>query len=108
MLTPAPSVPGLQTLRVTVRDGLAGVNRVIGVVRLRGTTPRTITAWVNAGTETWTVQHTLIANDEQRALLQRQLERLPCVVDVTTTTTDPAPEMPDPGPRVRSNAERGP
>ena len=88
MLTPAPSRPGLQTLRVTVRDGLAGVNRVIGVVRLRGTTPRTITASLTAGTETWTVHHTLIASDEQRALLQRQLERLPCVVDVTTRATD--------------------
>lgn len=98
MPTPSPSLPGLQTLRVTVRDGLAGVNRVIGVVRLRGTTPRTITASVSPGTQTWTVHHTLIADDEQRALLQRQIERLPCVVHVTTLTTDePASEMPNPG-----------
>jgi acetolactate synthase regulatory subunit len=85
MLAPEPSQAALQTLRVTVRDGLAGVNRVL---RLRGTTPRTITASVTAGTETWTVQHTLITTNDQTKLLQRQLQRLPCVVHVTTLTTD--------------------
>jgi acetolactate synthase regulatory subunit len=88
MLAPEPSQAALQTLRVTVRDGLAGVNRLIGVLRLRGTTPRTITASVTAGTETWTVQHTLITTNDQTKLLQRQLQRLPCVVHVTTLTTD--------------------
>ncbi|GGM94534.1 hypothetical protein GCM10009721_21070 [Terrabacter tumescens] len=72
---------------MAVRDGLAGVSRVIGVVRLRGTTPRTITATVTARTETWAVEHTFLANDEQTALLQRQLERLPCVVEVRILTT---------------------
>lgn len=79
-----------RVLRVTVCGGLAGVNRVVGLVRVRGTGPRSITAWVTAETDTWVVEHTLIANEERAALLQRQLERLPCVVAVQHGLADPA------------------
>lgn len=83
-----------QVLRVTVCDGLAGVNRVVNLVRVRGTEPRSITAWVTAETDTWIIEHTLIANEESTALLQRQLERMPCVVAVQYGLTNPA-ALPD-------------
>jgi acetolactate synthase regulatory subunit len=71
-----------RVLRITVCGGLAGVNRVVGVLRVRGTGPRSITAWVAAEADTWVLEHTLTANEERTALLQRQLERLPGVVAV--------------------------
>ena len=71
-----------RVLRVTVCDGLAGVNRVVGIVRVRGTGPRAIAAWATAEADIWVIEHTLIAHEERTALLQRQLERLPCVVAV--------------------------
>lgn len=91
-----------RVLRVTVRDGLAGVNRVVGLVRVRGTGPRSITAWVTSETDTWVIEHTLIANEELASLLHRQLERLPCVVAVQQCLAGPAvsPDGPQQGLRV--------
>lgn len=71
-----------QLLRLTVRDGLAGVNRVVGLLRHRGTKPQAITARVTSKTDTWVVEHRLIATEEQTALIHRQLERLPTVTAV--------------------------
>lgn len=79
-----------RVMRETVRDGLAGVNRVVGLVRVRGTGPRSISAWVTSETDTWIIEHTLIATEECTALLRRQLERLPCVVAVQHGLTEPA------------------
>ena len=93
-----------RVLHVTVCDGLAGVNRVVGLVRVRGTEPRSLTAWVTAETDTWVIEHTLIASEERTALLQRQLERLPCVVAVQHGLAGPAvslDELPQ-GSRVTS------
>jgi acetolactate synthase regulatory subunit len=76
-------------LRVTVRDGLAGVNRVVGLVRVRGSGPRSITAWVTSEADTWVIEHTLFASEESLALLHRQLERLPCVTNVQHSLAGP-------------------
>ena len=67
---------------MTVRDGLTGVNRVIGLVRHRGSAPRSITAHLTDEHDTWLVEHAFIATLEMTSLLVRQLERLPCVLSV--------------------------
>lgn len=73
-------------LCVTVTDGLSGVQRVVSVLRLRGTHPQTITAWqTDEASDTWVLQHRLIGAPARVALLVRQLSRLPCTVRVTST-----------------------
>lgn len=75
-----------QVLRVTVTDGLAGVNRVVSLLRHRGTDPRSLAAWATTQVDTWVVEHSLITSQEHAALLQRQLARLPCVLAVQHAT----------------------
>lgn len=78
----AEAQPVARNIRVTVRDGLTGVNRVLALVRHRGTAPQAITARVTEEQDTWMVEHVLRATSERTALLVRQLERLPCVLTV--------------------------
>jgi hypothetical protein len=58
-------------------------------VRVRGTVPRSITAWVTSEADTWVIEHTLFASEESLALLHRQLERLPCVTAVQHSLAGP-------------------
>ncbi len=77
-------------LRITVHDGLDGVNRVVGLLRHRGTRPRSITAWVTNKPNLWLLEHQLTASEDQAELLHKQLERLTCVVTVARKrTADP-------------------